>query len=175
VRTVTALRERPRGRVAVELDGTSWRTLPADAVVRCGLHVGRSLDRETARSLARELRKSAALARAARALRHRDLSRRALAERLPAPARDEALAALERSGYLDDTRSAAARAAALAARGWGDQAVRFRLEEEGFAGEPLERALAALEPEPERAKALLARGKTARWLAGRGFEVAPDL
>jgi len=172
VATVTALRERPRGRVDVELDGAPWRTLPADAVVRSGLLVGRALDRPTARTLARELRRSDALRVAARALRRRDLSRSALAERLPAPAREDALETLERSGLVDDARTAAARAAWLAGRGWGDEAIRFRLEHEGFAREPLENALAAVEPEPERARALRAEGRTERWLAARGF--APD-
>jgi SOS response regulatory protein OraA/RecX len=174
MRTVTALRERPSGRVDVELDGAPWRTLPTDVVVRGDLLVGRALDRETARTLARELRRSRALARATRALRHRDLSRRALAERLPPPARTEALDALERSGYLDDMRSASARAAGLAARGWGDAALRFRLGQEGFDGEAVEAAIAALEPEAERAREHLARGRTARWLAARGFEVAGE-
>jgi len=170
---VTALRERPRGRVDVELDGVPWRTLPVDAVVRSGLLVGRTLDRPTARTLARELRRADALRVATRALRHRDLSRQALAERLPAAAREEALDALERSGYLDDARAAAGRAAVLAARGWGDEAIRFRLEQEGFAGEALENALAPLEPEPERARRLRATGRTERWLAARGFASEP--
>ena len=172
--TITRLRERPRGRVDVDLDGALWRTLPADVVVRCGLLAGCALDRETARALARELRRSKALARAARALRHRDLSRQALAERLPEPAREEALDVLERSGFLDDARAAAGRAAWLAERGWGDEAIRVRLGQDGFAGEPLASALAELEPEPDRARALLERGRTERWLAARGFEVAPD-
>ena len=59
--TVTALRERKRARVAVELDGREWRVLPADAVVRAGLAVGRPLDRPTARQLAREIRRARAL------------------------------------------------------------------------------------------------------------------
>ena len=170
---VTALRERPRGRVDVELDGVPWRTVPVDAVVRSGLLVGRTLDRPTARTLARELRRADALRVATRALRHRDLSRQALAERLPAAAREEALDALERSGYLDDARAAAGRAAVLAARGWGDEAIRFWLEPEGFAGEALENALAPLEPEPERARRLRATGRTERWLAARGFASEP--
>ncbi|TMM13384.1 MAG: hypothetical protein E6F98_06235 [Actinobacteria bacterium] len=174
MKTVTRLRERPRGRVDVELDGAPWRTLPADAVVRAGLLVGKAVDREAARTLARELRTSEALARAARALRHRDLSRQALAERLPAPARDEALELLERSGCLDDGRAATARAGRLAARGWGDEAIRFRLKQEGFAGDAVEAALAGLDPEGERARALLAGGRSERWLAARGFEVAAD-
>ncbi len=174
-KTVTALRERPRGRVGIELDGVPWRTLPTDAVVRVGLRVGRMLDRETARALARERRTSEALARAARVLRHRDLSRRALSERLPAAAREAALETLERSGLVDDARAAAGRAASLAGRGWGDEAIRFRLEREGFDGEPLGAALAGLDPEWERAAALRARGKSERWLAGRGFGgVAPE-
>jgi hypothetical protein len=46
--------------VAVELDGRPWRVLPADAVVRAGLAVGRRLDRleselhRARRALARE-------------------------------------------------------------------------------------------------------------------------
>jgi SOS response regulatory protein OraA/RecX len=174
VRSVTALRERARGRVEVELDGVVWRTLPVEAVARSGLAVGRELDRETARTLARELRRSEALRVAGRALRHRDFSRRALAERLAAPAREEALDALERTGLLDDRRAAAARAARLAERGFGDAAIRFRLEQEGFDDETVGEALGRLEPEPERARRLVARGRTVRWLAARGFEVAYD-
>ena len=56
MRFVTALHERPRGRVEIQLDGAPWRLVPADAVVRSGLSVGRALDRETARTLGRELR-----------------------------------------------------------------------------------------------------------------------
>jgi SOS response regulatory protein OraA/RecX len=173
VSIVTALRERPRNRVDVELDGAPWRTLPADAVVRSGLLVGRALDRDAARTLARELRRADALGVAVRALRHRDLSRRALGARIASPAREEALEALERSGILDDGRAAAGRAAALAERGWGDEAIRFRLEQEGFAGEPLEAALAALEPEYDRARSFAAKGRSERWLAARGFAPEP--
>ena len=119
MKTVTALRERARGRVEVELDGAPWRTLPMDVVVRGGLVVGKKLERETARALARELRRSRALHDAVRVLRHRDLSRRALARRLPAPGREDALAALEQSGILDDRRAAVGRATALAGRNSG--------------------------------------------------------
>jgi SOS response regulatory protein OraA/RecX len=176
---VTALRERPRGRVDVELDGAPWRTLPADAVVRSGLLVGRALDRTVARTLARELRLSRALTRATRALEHRDRSQAAVRQRLaaagvPGQAAEDAIGTLERSGILDDARAAASRAKGLAGRGYGDEAVRFTLGEEGFAGEALEAALAGLTPEAERARALLAAGRSARWLAARGFEVAPD-
>jgi hypothetical protein len=48
VRVVTALHKRPRGRVEIQLDGSPWRLVPANAVVRSGLQVGRALDRETA-------------------------------------------------------------------------------------------------------------------------------
>jgi SOS response regulatory protein OraA/RecX len=178
---VTALRERPRGRVEIDLDGAPWRLVPADAVVRSGLFVGRALDRETARTLGHELRRADALARAARALRPRDRSRRALDERLAqagvrADAREEALGTLERVGLVDDARVAAQRAEALAARGYGDAAIRYDLEHEGLAGELVEEALAALEPERERARTLVERrgaeARTGRWLAGRGFEAA---
>jgi SOS response regulatory protein OraA/RecX len=179
VAVVTALRERPRGRVDVELDGAPWRTLPADAVVRSALLVGRALDRETARTLARELRLSGALARAARALEHRDRSQAAVRRRLaaagvPGQAAEDAIGTLARIGILDDARAAATRAQGLAGKGYGDQAIRFTLEEEGFSGEALEEALGGLAPETERAAALVAAGRSERWLAGRGFEVASD-
>jgi len=181
MRFVTALHERPRGRVEIQLDGAPWRLVPADAVVRSGLSVGRALDRETARTLGRELRRAQALAHAARALRPRDRSRRALDERLAnagirADAREEALGTLERVGLVDDARVAAQRAEALAERGYGDAAIRHDLEREGLAGELVEEALAGLEPERERVRPLVERrgadARTARWLAGRGFEAA---
>jgi regulatory protein len=133
------------------------------------------------RERAGELRHVEALNRAARALEHRDRSRAELASRLDeagvdAEARDSALEALERAGIVDDRRLALNRAASLAERGYGDSAIRFALEREAVAGELVEEALAALEPEGERARRLVeARGggpKAARLLAGRGFEAA---
>jgi SOS response regulatory protein OraA/RecX len=178
VPTVTRLREGRRGRVAVELDGAPWRVLPVDVVARAGLSEGRTLDRETLRTVRRELRRMEALAVAGRALRTRDLSRRGLADRLerasvsPAAAA-ESLATLERAGLVDDARVAATRARGLAERGWGDEAIRQRLLAEGLGDTHAAAALEALEGEGERAKALIARRgigpRTARYLAGRGF------
>lgn len=181
---VTALRERRptpggQGRVAIELDGRPWRLVPADAVVRAGLAVGRALDREAARALGRELRRSRALADAVRVLRHRDVSRRRLDERLqrrgaPAAARADALAALERAGLVDDARVAHGRARALAERGYGDAAIRHALEGEGLAPALVAEALAGLEPERRRAEGLLERAgpgaRALRRLAARGFD-----
>jgi regulatory protein len=174
--TVTALREQPRGRVSIELDGASWRVLPTDAVVRAGLSAGDTLD---ARALVRELRRSEALARAARALRHSDRSRAALASRLAgagvrAEVSGEVLDTLERVGVVDDSRFAASRAERLAGKGYGDEAIRADLEQQGIAPELVGEAVAHLEPERERAKSLAARrgadARTARWLAARGFD-----
>jgi SOS response regulatory protein OraA/RecX len=181
MRVITALRERPRGRVEVDLDGRSWRIVPADAVVRTGLAVGRALDRETARDLARELRRSEALNVALRALRHRDHSRSRLEARLAERGTstatvEDALETLARAGLVDDARVGTARAEQLAGRGFGDAAIRFALEGEGLAAEVVDGALAILDPEPERARRLLdARGrtpKTVRWLAAKGFDAA---
>jgi SOS response regulatory protein OraA/RecX len=178
---VTALRERPRGRVEIQLDGVPWRLVPADAVVRTGLFVGRALDRETARTLGRELRRADALGRALRALGPRDRSRQALADRLThagvrTDAREDILATLERNGLVDDARVAATRAGSLADRGYGDAAIRYDLEREGVARELVDEALAGLEPELERARALVERRgpepKTARWLASKGFDAS---
>lgn len=175
---ITGLRDEGRGRVGVELDGAPWRTLPLVAVVRAGLRMGRELDRGRARLLRRELRRSAALATAGRALRRRDLPERAVERRLEragvAPAvRAEALATLARAGLVDDERFAFGRAAALAERGRGDAAIVWELEREGVPPEIAERAIASLDPERERARRVAERrGRTAatfRLLARSGF------
>lgn len=176
--TVTGLRERRRGRVAVELDGQPWRVLPADAIVRTGLAVGRRLDRPTARDLAREVRRAKALVAATRSLSASDRSQRALEEKLrrgghSAAARDDALATLGRAGLVDDARLARSRAELLARRGYGDAAVRADLRRRLIPSEDAAAAVAGLEPELDRARRLL-EGQTVtptllRRLATRGF------
>jgi SOS response regulatory protein OraA/RecX len=176
--TVTRLRERKRGRVAVELDGRAWRVLPTTAVVRAGLAVGRPLERTTARELAREVRRAKALAAATRALAASDRSERALDQRLAragysAAAREEAIASLARSGAVDDARLAESRAGLLARRGYGDAAIRADLGRRQVAPESAAASLAALDPEPERLRRLL-EGETVtpallRRLSARGF------
>ena len=115
---------------------------------------------------------------AARALRHRDHSTREVDDRLARAGVDdkeraETLETLARLGYVDDGRYAAGRAAELARRGWGDEAIRLRLEEAGVAPTETEAALAALVPERERAAELVARdgrsARTARRLLAKGF------
>lgn len=175
---VTALRSARPERVLVELDGEPWRTVPLDVAARSGLSVGLELDRERLRTFRRELRRSEALAAAARALARRGRSEQALRETLESkgvrePEREAAIATLRRHGALDDERLSHIRAAALADRGLGDAAIAFRLERDGLERASFEAALSALEPESDRAVRLAARRgptpKTARWLAGRGF------
>jgi regulatory protein len=115
---------------------------------------------------------------AARALKHRDRSRRQLDERLARAGVDdagraEALETLERVGYVDDERYALARAEALAQRGYGDEGIRQLLEADGLPPEAVIAALAGLEPEGQRAADLVARlgpgAKTAAQLGRKGF------
>jgi regulatory protein len=115
---------------------------------------------------------------AARALRHRDRSRRELDDRLARAGvgdqeRADALDTLERVGYVDDDRFAAARAQALAGRGYGDEAIRHDLEGHGLAAARTATAVTGLVPELERARGLVIRlgrsAKTARHLARKGF------
>jgi SOS response regulatory protein OraA/RecX len=175
---VTALRARGAGCVAVEVDGEHWRVLPAEVVVRVGMASGAELQRPLLRALRRELRRHRALATATRALRARPLSARRLDERLQragfvAGERAEALAAVRRAGFVDDERYAVARAELLARRDRGDALIRHDLRSQGIAGEAVERALAALEPETARAaRAAGTRSGAAakaRYLARRGF------
>jgi regulatory protein len=115
---------------------------------------------------------------AARALQHRDRSRREVEERLARAGIDEdrrndALETLERVGYVDDERFAGARAGALANRGYGDEWIRHDLAEHGVALEAVAEAIAALVPEAERVAALVERlgrtPKTGAQLARKGF------
>jgi regulatory protein len=107
-----------------------------------------------------------------------DRTRRELDERLERAGidveeRQAALETLERIGYLDDVRVAVSRAEALAARGQGDDAIRFDLERRGLAASHVEAALARLRPEPERARELAERlgctPKTLSQLRRKGF------
>jgi regulatory protein len=177
-RTVTSLRERKRGKVEVELDGELWRVLPAGVVVRAELRVGRRLDRESARLLARELRRANALERATRALSARDRSRGELEARLDeagvsGTAREEALSSLEALGLVDDARVAESRAREMARRGYGDSAIRSDLRLKQISSETVAAAIEELEPEAERALRVVGDKERTpavlRRLASRGF------
>src|SRR4051794_8001119 len=115
---------------------------------------------------------------AAQALRHRDRSRRQIDERLVRAGveddrRADALAALERIGYVDDARFAGQRAESLAGRGYGDEAIRALLTADGVAAALVAEAVGALRPEAERAAEIVASlgasPRTAARLARKGF------
>jgi len=175
--TVTAVRAAGR-RVAVELDGRPWRTVPLEAAVAARLSPGVGLDRERARDLARALRRHRAEGVVIRAVARREHTRATLAERLAragveASGRSEALERAERAGLVDDGRYAAARARDLADRGAGDELVLDDLVRHGVDEALAREAVAALEPERDRAaRIVVARGlspRTARFLAAKGF------
>ncbi len=120
----------------------------------------------------------AALGAAQRMLRVRDLSAHDLRARLeekrfPSAACDSALESLARTGILDDRRFAENRARTLAARGSGDALIRHELERTGVDGDTVENAVGTLDPEVERARAVIERRgpgpKTARYLHSKGF------
>jgi regulatory protein len=126
-----------------------------------------------------EHRRTEALAVATRALARREHSERSLRERLLSAGvseddADVTVEELRRTGLVDDGRFAEERARVLAERGKGNAAIRFELERAGVGPAELESALARLDPEHERAAALVARRgatpATARLLAGRGFD-----
>lgn len=175
---VSGLRELRGGRVAVELDGARWRTLPIEVVARVRLGVGEELDRPRLRELARELRRARAVDTALRAVARREqsaaeLDRRLRRRRVAKSLRDETVERLEEAGLVDDERYALRRAESLAERGHGDASIAWRLAQAGVAEEDVAKVLAALEPELERARRLVAaRGAgvaAARELVRRGF------
>ncbi len=108
---------------------------------------------------------------------HSTESLRAKLERsgISTQAQDDAVETLSRAGYLDDARFGRDRAAHLAVRGYGDEWIRADLGAQGVAAEAVDEALAALEPERERAlreAAELGGGlRSARTLQRRGFSI----
>ncbi len=175
---LTALREAGPGRVALEVDGQPWRTVPAAVVVCAGLSEGLELDRPTLRRVRAELVRGRALGVAGRALARRELSTHELSARLAragvAPSlaqavRDDLVAA----GAVSDERYARTSAESLGRRGWGNAAIEARLEAAGVAAETVREAIAVLPPEAERAREVVRRRpdrrKAAALLARRGF------
>jgi SOS response regulatory protein OraA/RecX len=83
------------------------------------------------------------------------------------------VAALARAGLLDDSRLAQARAEQLARRGYGDAGIRADLQRRLIPANAAVEAVAALEPELDRARRLLAGQSltpaVVRRLSGRGF------
>jgi regulatory protein len=175
---VTALREAGRGRIAIELDGSPWRVLPAESVLSAGLDTGILLDRERARRLRTELRRVEARGAALSALSRRDLSAATLRSRLAAKGiapvdREAAVVTMKRAGLVDDQRFARERASALAARGAGDALIRDDLERRGIAGDLVGEAIASVELEFDRARKILAgqdrSPRALRRLMAKGF------
>jgi SOS response regulatory protein OraA/RecX len=163
--------------VALEVDGAPWRTVPDDVVVRARLALGQRLDRHALREIRRELRRADAFGKAGRTLARRDVTAAGLRARLersgvPSALAVEATDSLRSVGVLDDDRFARNRAAALAERGWGDEAILARLEGEGVPEHGAREAVEALPPECERAERLvhgLPARKAVALLARRGF------
>jgi regulatory protein len=115
---------------------------------------------------------------ALRALRHRSRSRHELSQRLQRAgiSPDEREATLDRlteAGLVSDERYAEERARSLAQRGMGDTLIRQDLRRQGVEHESVERAMAQLEPEDERAVRIFERrggeARALRYLAGKGF------
>ena len=116
---------------------------------------------------------------AIRLLRHRDRSTAELEARLAQRGvgdaeREAALETLERIGYVDDERFARSRAEQLAARGAGDALIRHDREGRGVGAEQIEAAVGSLQPERDRAAAIVERrgpsAATVRYLVGKGFD-----
>ena len=119
-----------------------------------------------------------ALAAASKLLASRERTRRGLIVELErrgfsAEVSESAVARLAEAGAVDDERAATSRARVLADRGAGDALIRADLESRGVEPGVIQAAIEEVEPERERAGALVARRgagpATARYLARKGF------
>lgn len=105
-----------------------------------------------------------------KALSRRELSRAELVARLERSGieledAERAISELTTAGYQSDERTANERTRVLAARLYGDLAIRDDLARRGIADESIDSALADVEPELLRAKELSQRGSDATRLA----------
>ena len=150
VPTITALRSERRGRVAVELDGSAWRTLPcrrggarrtqrgADARARGTCVCFAASCGEQRRSPPRAVRCARAITR-----RRQLVERLARADVAPS-AREESLAGPDTCRARRRRKRRCEPGRALAERGYGDEAIRLDLERKGIARELIEEALSEL-------------------------------
>ena len=134
--------------------------------------------RRTRSPLPDELPRRTALEAATDALARRDHSTNGLVGYLAERGIDvdEAKQAVDRlaaAGYIDDARVASVRAESLAARGYGDAAIRADLGSRGLAAERIEAAIGDLDLEASRARSIVERdggtARTARRLIAKGF------
>jgi SOS response regulatory protein OraA/RecX len=176
--SVTALRPRAGNRTAVELDHHAWRVFDDVCIAAAGLAVGQVLTRERAAALARARRRQQALRAAVRALERHDLATADLDATLRRRGvrdmeREHVIAALQRSGVVDERRFALGRSSSLAERGVGDEAIAADLLGRDVDRELVDEVLDTLAPERERAERIVARRgltpATLRLLARRGF------
>jgi regulatory protein len=138
----------------------------------------RSTSRRTQSPPPKETQRRTALEAATAALARRDHSAAGLVGYLAERGidLDEAQQAVERlaqAGYIDDARTASARAESLAARGYGDAAIRADLESRGLVAERIDAAIGALNLELDRARSIVeldgGTARTARRLIAKGF------
>ena len=144
--------------------------------MRVRLGVGDELDRPRARELARDC---AALARSTPLFGRSPAASNPRRSSIVGSGSEgshrgwrETLNRLERVGLVDDERYAMRRAESLSERGQGDEAIRWRLERDGVPVETAAKAVAALPPERQRARLVVAAqgtGVRPRELARRGF------
>ncbi|MFQ5426120.1 MAG: regulatory protein RecX, partial [Gaiellales bacterium] len=176
---VTGIRPIGVAKVAVDVDGSHWRDLPTEVVAAVGIRPGASLTRQTLRTLRRSLRDDRARRLAGSILERRDLSTGELASRLAARGvtereRERLIDALRQRGLVDDARLGRRSAGQLADRGWGDAAIRHRLEARGLSAAVCVDLVADLQPEAGRARDLIDRRRVrgpraATLLLRRGF------
>ena len=177
--TLTKLARSGPGRVALEVDGNPWRTVPDAVVVRAGLSAGLTLDRPTLRRVRTELRRAQARAVTGRALARRDLTEHELETRLEraglAPAEiEETKAAAVSAGVVDDERFARARPPSSPGAATGTRTSSRSSARPASPTSWRGRSSRNFPPEVARAEAVAATRpgdprKTAAYLARRGF------
>lgn len=160
--TITAIRTLRRGskRRSIEIDGEPWRSAAADVIAAASIQEGDRAEPDILAATLSKLEPRLARERAIRLLSYRDRSSKGLVDRLtedgyPAEVSRHVVADLERIGFVDDVRYAAALVrSAVEVKRYGRERAALELVRAGIPEEIASEALAAaLTPEDERASA----------------------
>jgi len=146
---VRAIQPHPKRRkhVILVIEGSEDLTVHEDVVVALGLSAGTPLSAETLRSIATQAQVVRATQAASAQLAHRPRSRQELVRSLRQKGFDDgvaeqALAKLEKLGFINDARFARDLAQSLCRRNTGRRAIVYKLQKSGVSDELIQEAVA---------------------------------
>lgn len=159
--TVTDLHMTKRGRVAIYIDGTFWKSMHPDVFAASGLSVGMQIDETALETLAEQSNLKEAKEKALFLLSYKEYTARQLADRLAKDAgqqaAEQAVERMEELGLINDEDYAERYARELSERKlFGELRIRQEMRQRGLSEEQISFSLSLLQDDPdEKMQAIL--------------------